>query len=174
MKQWKDTQYYVTEDGNIWSDFHKKFLNKRKEKNGYLTVCLYKRGKGNYRYLVHRMVAECYIPNPNNLPEVNHKDLNKENCAAYNLEWCTHSENIKHLSSNSDYNPINNIPKGSGTLAASKVMSKKVGQYKDGVLIATFDSTRIAANNIGCDKSGIAHACRGIYKQYKGYEWRYL
>ena len=173
MVKYRDTEYYVTRDGDIWSNKAKKFLNKKISKNGYLTVCLYERGRGNYRVLLHRMVAECYIPNPDNLPEVNHKDGDKTNCHDWNLEWCTHSYNIKHMS-DTVYNPINNIPKGSGTAVASKVLSKRVGQYLNGKLIAEFESTRMAANSIGCDKSGIARCCRGEYMQYKGYGWRYL
>jgi hypothetical protein len=65
-------------------------------KDGYLRVVLYKNGKSINRYL-HVLVAEHFIPNPDNKPEVNHIDGNKLNCAKSNLEWNTRSENIRHM-----------------------------------------------------------------------------
>lgn len=63
--------------------------------SGYYYVCLC--GKQKHWYAkVHRLVAMAFIPNPNNFPEVNHKDGNKLNCSVENLEWCTHSDNHKH------------------------------------------------------------------------------
>ena len=64
-------------------------------KNGYVYVYLY--NNGVYKNVrLHKLVAKTFIPNPNNLPQVNHKDGNKLNNHVKNLEWCTASENIKH------------------------------------------------------------------------------
>ena len=69
--------------------------------DGYLIACLKLNGK--YKNLmVHRVVAECFIPNPENKPEVNHKDFNKENNHASNLEWVTHKENVQNYYKYSD------------------------------------------------------------------------
>ena len=62
---------------------------------GYLFVNLYKNGKGNPR-TIHRLVAKSFIPNPDNLPEVNHKDEDKTNNNVENLEWCTKSHNCSY------------------------------------------------------------------------------
>lgn len=62
---------------------------------GYLIVKVKIDGK-NTSKAVHRLVAEAWIPNPNNLPEVNHKDLNRYNCHKDNLEWMTHGQNIEY------------------------------------------------------------------------------
>lgn len=64
--------------------------------NGYLQVSLRLGDRNRKWFLVHRMVAEAFLPNPNNLPQVNHKDGNKKNNADNNLEWCTSSENQNH------------------------------------------------------------------------------
>lgn len=63
--------------------------------NGYEYVCLRKDGKNQNR-MIHRLVAEAFIPNPENLPCVNHIDGNKHNNDVSNLQWCTHSQNRKH------------------------------------------------------------------------------
>lgn len=63
--------------------------------NGYLQITLYKDGK-HKSFLVHRLVANAFIPNPENLPEVNHKDENKTNCNIDNLEWCTRKYNLNY------------------------------------------------------------------------------
>lgn len=74
-----------------------------KLQTGYLQVCLSKHGK--YKcYLVHRLVAEAFIPNMYNLPEVNHKDRDKTNNRVSNLEWCTKLENMHHAIENG-WNP---------------------------------------------------------------------
>jgi hypothetical protein len=69
--------YAVTSCGKVWSYRSKRFLTPRKSKKGYLTVLLC--NKGNMReFKIHRLVADAYIPNPDNLPQVNHKDENKQ------------------------------------------------------------------------------------------------
>jgi hypothetical protein len=103
MKQFRDTDYYVTEDGIVYSKKYHPIQNKNCELkklkpyfgDGYLRNMLYIDGKPK-NYSIHRMVAECYIPNPNNLPEVNHDDGDKTNNHISNLYWCTRSNNMKH------------------------------------------------------------------------------
>lgn len=94
MKRFKNTPYFVTEDGQVFREGKTKPL-KPDQTNGYLRVTLCIEGK-TQRFLVHRMVAETYFSNPKNLEQVNHLDGNRSNNHTSNLEWCTRSENMLH------------------------------------------------------------------------------
>lgn len=72
-----------------------KILNPAKDSKGYLRVAIWKNGK-QHTYKVHRLVADAFIPNPENKPQVNHIDGNKQNNNVENLEWCTNQENQIH------------------------------------------------------------------------------
>ena len=95
---WKDVKgyeslYQVSNLGRIRSIKNGIKIKKQYERpNGYMQVCLCQNGKIT-TYKTHRLVAEAFIPNINNLPEVNHKDENKINNCVDNLEWCTSSYN---------------------------------------------------------------------------------
>lgn len=64
-------------------------------KDGYMVVGLYKQGKEK-KFLVHQLVAQAFIPNPNNYAEINHKDENKKNNIFSNLEWCSRKYNVNY------------------------------------------------------------------------------
>lgn len=88
--------YFVDTDGNVYSNKSgelKRMFPWLDGKGNYLQIGLMKDGE-RHRLLVHRLVAITFIPNPNNLPEVNHKDKNKTNCAVTNLEWCDRMSNL--------------------------------------------------------------------------------
>ena len=87
--------YGVTSCGRVWSYRNEMFLKPRITKDGYLKVKLCKNGKMKH-ICVHRLVAEAYIPNTDNLPQVNHKDECKTNNCLRNLEWCDASYNINY------------------------------------------------------------------------------
>lgn len=88
--------YAVTEDGRIWSYRSKKFLVPQVAGQGYLKVELYKKGHKKASLFVHRLVAEAFIPNPDNLPEVNHKNEDKTKNEVSNLEWMSHQANVAY------------------------------------------------------------------------------
>ena len=88
--------YKIDENGNVFSVRNNKFLNTTVLPSGYEYVHLCN-GNGKTKLLrVHRLVAEAFIQNPNDLPQVNHKDGNKLNNSVENLEWCTNLENMRH------------------------------------------------------------------------------
>ncbi|MGL5015268.1 MAG: HNH endonuclease signature motif containing protein [Bacteroidales bacterium] len=87
--------YEVFENGSVYSHKSGKFLKRSTGPTGYVYCQGSVNGKKVY-LKPHRLVAIAFIPNPDNLKEVNHKDLDKSNCDVTNLEWCTRSENIQH------------------------------------------------------------------------------
>lgn len=86
--------FKVCDDGTIIGKRGKPLIG-HVDRCGYKEVLFSENGKTN-QYLAHRLIAKAFVPNPDNLDYANHKDGNKLNNAATNLEWCTRSYNIKH------------------------------------------------------------------------------
>lgn len=118
--------YYITKSGKIFSTLTNKELKYDKSCRGYCKVKLMDRRIGRYITLqVHRLVAIQFIPNPNKLPEINHKDGNKSNNSIYNLEWCTSEYNHRHAKENGLYKIEEDSPR-------AKLTKQQVIQiYKD-------------------------------------------
>lgn len=161
--------YSITLDGRVINNTTKKCkkLTDNHTGNGYLYVDLYKDGKKHRKY-IHRLVAEAYIPNPLNLPFVNHIDGNPKNNNYKNLEWCTPKQNVEHAS------------KVLGVMSAYKIANKKrekrVAQIdtKTQKIVAIFDSIRDAERQTGIKSSYIVQICKGKFKQCFGYSWCYV
>jgi hypothetical protein len=114
---------------------------------------------------IHRLVAIAFIPNPENKPQVNHKDGNKLNNNHWNLEWATASENMKHAFKNGLCIPI----KG-----ADNKRSKPVLQYSmDGIMIKEFAGARDAARVLSLGQPSIWKALSNHQKQAHGFIWKY-
>lgn len=97
---WKNTEYdgyMVSNKGNVKSK--NKILSKCNNGHGYLSVIMSVKNK-QFREYVHRLVAKAFVENVNNYPQINHKDCNKQNNNAENLEWCTQAQNNKHARDN--------------------------------------------------------------------------
>lgn len=104
--------YEVDTNGNVYSliqtTSRRKGMLKSYNMNGYRKVNLYdQNGKCKKKY-IHRLVAEAFIENPNNKPNVNHIDADRSNNRVSNLEWCTQSENIQHCVKLGRY--VSNLP----------------------------------------------------------------
>ncbi len=108
MEDWKNfyKHYSINSQGQVRNDTNNVILKTWKDNKGYEVIRLGKE-KGSY-FKIHRLVASSFIPNPNNLPQVNHKDGNKMNNSINNLEWCTQSYNIRHA----DAIGLRQMPKG--------------------------------------------------------------
>ena len=170
MEQWKAIDgyegiYEVSDLGRIKSLNYKrtrkeKILKPRKHTCGYLMVSLYKDGKVE-QPKIHRLVAEAFIPNPNNLDTVNHKDEVKTNNTVTNLEWMS-------IKDNNNY--------GTHNKRVGESLSKQVQMFdkSTGELLATFPSTIEAWRVTGIHKSNISKCCLGKQKSAGGYIWKYL
>ena len=177
--EWKEIKgfenYQISNTGLIRKDG---VILKPFDNNGYLRILLIN-GDKKKKKLIHRLVAETFIPNPDNKPQVNHKDLNKKNNNVDNLEWVTNQENVQHA--------IQNIPERRKQLKEdmSKIgkkygkqnginSSKPVSQYSlDGKLIKTFSSAREAHIELGISYKCISKCCNGNLKTYKGFIWKF-
>lgn len=97
MQQFRDTNYFISENGEVYSNKPSglKKLTTRLKPDGYYNIGLNRKGVRKF-FRVHRLVGECYIPNPNNLPQINHINGIKTDNRIENLEWVTGSENQKH------------------------------------------------------------------------------
>ena len=137
---------------------------KQSLRNGYPIVALCRAGKPRHEY-VHRLVAKAFIPNPDNLPCVNHKDETRTNNNVGNLEWCTKQYNLNY---------------GTRAQRFSEIMrSKSPGVQmfsRDGELLATFRSVSDAHDATGINKSNIAECAGGKskHKSAGGYVWKYM
>jgi len=96
---WEDL-YTISSDGRVFSIRSNKYLKPRMSIDGYERVALCRGRSYRREYRVHRLVAESFLENPNNLPQVNHKDFNRANNFVQNLEWCTNYDNAHYSISN--------------------------------------------------------------------------
>jgi hypothetical protein len=164
------TDYFVSDTGDIFSN-KTECVKKRifgLDNAGYRNVCLSSKGKV-ITFLVHRIVANAFIPNPENKPCVNHKDGNKSNNDISNLEWCTYSENEKH--SYSALGKINSSA-GTGKFGSLNVNSKPIIAIKDGNE-HYFESIKMCAAALGIFDSNINKVLKGKYKHSGGYTFKY-
>ena len=124
------------------------------------TVTLYDKDGNSRSRKVHRLVAEAFIPNPDNKPFVNHKDCNPCNNAASNLEWCTPKENVAWMDKSNRRNP--------------KVVPVKATNIKTGIE-TIYESIEAAKDATGCSKAHICGCCRGYSgrKTSGGFYWSY-
>lgn len=178
MEEWKDIEgyeglYQVSNYGRIKSlgneaTRKEKILKPNLSGAGYYQVGLCNNGIRKLFY-VHRLVAEAFIPNPNNLKEINHKSEDKTLNTVENLEWCDRLYNM-------NYGDIKNKMSQShiGIFINREDQSKKVYQYTlDGELIKVWESTAECEREGGFHQSSISNCCLGKQQKHKGYRWSY-
>ena len=172
MKKIKNFEnYYIDEEGNVYY-LYKKSLKKRKintKDNKYIKITLYKDKKGFTKY-VHRLVAEAFIPNPENKPQVNHKNGIKCDNRVENLEWVYDSENKYH-----SYRVLKRKPFviNKDKFGSLHPRSKNVFQLKNNKIISEYGSVREAERITGIKNCLIVCCCNKKLKTAGGYVWKY-
>ena len=173
MEIYKDIEgyeglYKISNQGRVLSlgngnsnNSKERILKPLKHKNGYLKVILSKQGKIK-NYLIHRLVCEAFLPNPNNLSEINHRDEDKTNNFIQNLEWCTREYNSNYGTRTERTRLLNtNHPN----------TSKKVMCVETGLI---YPSTNEVQRQTGFSKSSISMCCNGKQKTCSGFHWKYV
>ena len=169
--------YQVSNLGTVRSLLFKKTKSLKKRFScGYLRVVLYKNGCSK-SCLIHRLIAKAFLPNPNNLPFVNHKDECKTNNFVYvnsdgsvdlqksNLEWCGVQYNCNYGTRNK---------RGSNARINHQKLSKQVDQYTmNGVFVKHWPSVSEIKRQLGFCDSAIIQCCKYVSKQSYGFVWRY-
>ena len=168
MKEWRNIDgfpnYMVSNTGEIKSlNYNKtgkeKVLIPHKLSNGYLGINLYDNDKKSCYLLIHRLVTQAFLPNPNGCRIINHKDENRSNNSVNNLEWCSHKYNLNYGNRNS---------KLSNSLTNNPFFSIPVLQYsKTREFLKEFPSIAEAARtvnngNIKAAVTNILKCCRGV------------
>lgn len=155
MEKWKPIKgfkgYEVSDQGNVRSP--RKVLTQYLNGRGYPRVSI-----ANKMWLVHRLVANAFIENPNRYPIVNHKDENKLNNRADNLEWCTYKYNSNY---------------GDAPSKSSENLKMPVIQILPNGEEIRWDSLRAVERELGFSHSNISKVCKGYYKKAYGYKWKY-
>ena len=163
--------YSINENGDVNNNKTNKLLKQSQHKNGYMSVSI-KITNGSYKqYYVHRLVAEAFLPNLNNLTDVNHKDYNKQNNSVENLEWCSRSDNLKH---SYNYENRNKNRKHAKELAAKnheKMKIKVMQRTLSGEFVAEYNSMREAEEKTGIPIQNISSVTSGKRRSAGGYIW---
>ena len=147
-----------------------KILTPTDNGNGYKIISLNKNRKRKNKY-IHRLVAEAFIPNPDNLPEVNHIDNNKSNNVWTNLEWCTRSYNVKYSFDKGFHVAPKNML---GRKGKNHPISKSVKQYDlEGNFIKEYGSAHIASQETNVCYASIKKCRCKKQKTAGGYIWTY-
>lgn len=175
--------YTVCDNGTVFSHMVRKNHSWVVDKNRKKPVKPYRIRKGYLKVdirsrsvFLHRLVALAFIPNPENKPQINHINANKEDNSVENLEWVTNQENHVHKLKNG----LNVSLSGEACWLHGKCgklhpCSKKVKQKDlNGEELKIFDSISDAAKELGVNYSGISKCCNGHKKTAFGYKWEFI
>ena len=157
---WRDVPgyeglYQVSDQGRVRNTKRGRLLKPNTNGSGYAQTMLSRQGARSYP-LLHRLVALAFIPNPEGKPQINHKNGNKNDNRAENLEWGTMGENLLHR---------------------HRVLGQPGGRCKPVLCISTgraYPSAKAAAADLGLNRSGVSQVCNGTQKTTKNYKFKFM
>ena len=157
---WKDCKgyeglYQVSNLGRMWSVKGQRYFTGSVNNRGYYATTLTAKNGKRKTEMIHRLVALAFLDNPNNYPQINHKDENKLNNCVDNLEWCDAKYNINY---------------GTRNARVAKTQSKKIRCVETGII---YDSIKEAEEQLGLSHGQITKVCQGKKKTTGGYHWEY-
>ena len=161
-------RYSVSDEGQVRNDLTGRILKTQPDRFGYLRLGLSNENGRSKKYL-HRLVAETFVPNSGGKPEVNHKDGNKLNCSASNLEWVTAHENRLHMYRELGVAP-NHPSKEHLAMIQEKAKEARAKPVRCVEVGVAYDSVRSAASAYGITGSAITHALKSN-STAAGYHW---
>lgn len=170
-----ELNYLVSNTGLVFSNLTNKILKFNRMNNGYLSVELFNKGKSK-RLLVHRIVAQSFIDNPNNYPVINHKDENKYNNNVDNLEWCTQKYNANYGNALIKKSKNFKSTERHKQVARLNALSRQIPvlQFtKSGEFLKRFNSAAEASKLLKINASHIGETCKQIRKSAGGFCWQY-
>ena len=160
--------YSVSNDGLIRNDDTGKIKATRDDRYGYERVELYRNGTPFY-CRVHKLVAESFVDNPDNKPQINHKDGNKHNNSYKNLEWVTAKENMEHSVRNGLFVPSRSMLGKKNPNGGRKGLPIKIVETGE-----VFSSITECAQYIHGNTTGICDALKGERHTHRGYHFEYI
>lgn len=185
MENWKNIKqnpnYMVSDKGNIKSlNYHntkeERILKQQINRNGYNIIRI-NVNKVKKTLYTHQLVAQAFVENPDNLPIINHKDENKQNNCASNLEYCTKQYNDNYGTRNQRLSKTLKGKKKTEThnIKQHNEIKKPIVQYdKNNKLIGIYESAKQASELLGINKTHISNVCRGKRNFCGGFRWVFL
>ena len=167
-EEWRDVEnyegkYQISNLGRLRSfvrSIEPRVIAPHYDKDGYIMYYLFRDGKSHIKK-AHRLVAIAFIPNNDNLPQINHKDENKTNNRVSNLEWCSNLYNNRYSTKRQ---------RQSFYAMYQGHFLRKIRQYSlEGVFIKEHISSRMAERETGVKHQNIIEVCKGAQRQAKGY-----
>lgn len=142
---------------------------------GYLMVGLPQGAKGvSHPYFLHRIIAEAFIPNPNNLPQIDHINTIRDDNRIENLRWVTPKENMNNPLTRLRCSDTGKRKYKDGTCLIANISRRRVRMLnKQGIALKEFNSIKDAAKEVGVSYTSISNVLRGWSKSCRGYLWEY-
>lgn len=159
IEEWRTITGFSNYEVSNYGDIRNKqgyVLKSEKSNKGYVRVVLYDDKHKRYKKLVHRLVAEAFIPNPYDLPQVNHKDENRQNNNVDNLEWVTPIENLNY----------SNVIEKASVAKFHAIKCVETGKI--------YKSIKDACNELNLEHSNIVACCNNRRNKCGGYKWEYV